>query len=91
MALGPGEYPTSKLRRGDLVDVVLAPTAAPAAGAPTVTGEVLVPAAKVWDIEKRNDNSGTLIVSVVVPDAQLPVVAAAAAQKQVRLALSGGR
>jgi hypothetical protein len=90
MALAPGEYPTSRLRRGDVVDVVLAPTAVPAAGADAVPGQVLAHGVKVWDIEKRSDNSGTMVVSVVVPEAQLAVVATAAAQKQVRLALGGG-
>jgi hypothetical protein len=89
-ALAPGEYPTAKLRKGDLVDVVLAPTTTPSAGS-GVAPQVLVPGARVWDIEKRADNSGTLVVSVVVPVAQLAPVEAAAAQKQVRLALSGER
>ena len=91
MALAPGEYPTSRLRRGDVVDIVFAPTAVPAPGSQGVTGEVLARGVKVWDIEKRGDNSGTLVVSVVVPEAQLAAVTTAAAQKQVRLALGGGQ
>jgi SAF domain len=88
MALAAGEYPTARLRRGDTVDVLLTPTAVPTPGSPSDPGAVLVAAARVWDIDKRNDNSATLVVSVVVPADKLAAVATAAAQKQVRLALA---
>jgi hypothetical protein len=86
LRLEPGELPSSTLRPGDVVDVILTGKAGDAtvAGRPG-EGVVLVRAVPVTDIVTDGDQ-GRRFVSLTVSDSDAAKVSAAAAQKQVRLA-----
>jgi hypothetical protein len=85
LALGAGETPL-RLRRGDRVDVIRTPTAGTGvAPAP----EVLVTGAVIADVETADDPQRTVRVGVIVPAVSAPVVAAAMANRQLRLVGAG--
>jgi len=85
LAFGAGETPL-RLRRGDRVDVIRTPTAGTGvAPAP----EVLVTGAVVADVETADDTQRTVRVGVIVPATSAPVVAAAMANRQLRLVGAG--
>lgn len=79
LALEPGEYPTSSLAPGDRVSVIRT----------TESGTVLTDDGVVLEVEPTTPDSPTLLVSVVVAEADAAPVVAAAAQDQARLALHG--
>jgi len=82
--LAPGQFPSPDLRTGDVVKVISAPTDR---GEPAA---VLVERAEVFSAGPPDENDGSRLVSVVVAEADAAVVAGAAAQDAVRLALLGG-
>lgn len=88
LALAPGEYPTATLRPGDAVVVVRTPATSPADATDTGT-TVLADAAEVFAVETLSETAHTVMVSIVVPEAAVPEVAAAAATGRIRLALVG--
>lgn len=92
LALGPGAYPVGTLRPGDHITVVETPDPATTATA----GEredpvVLVRGAEVYAVEPVGELTGTLMISIAVPDEVSADIASAAAQDRVRLVLEAGR
>lgn len=79
LALAPGQYPTSRLAIGDLVDVV----------ATGESGRVLVSQAVVHDISDLGAQDSKF-VSVRVPSDLATELAQAAAADQITLTLTGG-
>jgi hypothetical protein len=79
--LAPGEYPVGAMAPGMAVQVVRAPKTGP--------GEVLVERADVYAVEGAPTGSGSqqVFVSVVVDEAAVPSVSAAASASEVRLAV----
>ena len=79
--LAPGEYPVGGMAPGMAVEVVRAPKTGP--------GEVLVERADVYAVEGAPTGSGSqqVFVSVVVDEAAVPPVSAAASAGEVRLAV----
>ena len=79
--LAPGEYPLNGMAPGMGVEVVRAPKTGP--------GEVLVERADVYAVEGAPTGSGSqqVFVSVVVDEAAVPPVSAAASAGEVRLAV----
>jgi hypothetical protein len=82
VALRGGQLPTSSLRRGDRVIVALtgAPDAADSVG--RRVGE-----AWVWEVEPLGDSSGTMVISIVVPESDAPSLMGAAAAGRISLGL----
>jgi flagella basal body P-ring formation protein FlgA len=80
-SLAPGEYPVGAMAPGMAVQVVRAPKTGP--------GEVLVERADVYAVEGAPTGSGSqqVFVSVVVDEAAVPSVSAAASASEVRLAV----
>jgi len=88
LALEPGAFPSRDLRAGDIVQVIGTP--GPSAGGDAGEAVVLVAAAPVFSIDPAGEGSDRLLVAVVVPEAQVPAVAGAAAKDGVRLATTRG-
>jgi hypothetical protein len=84
MLIKGGGLPADGLVPGDTVEVVQLPPASPVAGQPT-TPQVLVPAAQVFSAHADSAGSDSTLVTVVVPAASAPTVAAAAAAGLVAL------
>jgi hypothetical protein len=85
VALRGGQLPTSSLRRGDRVIVAL--TGAPDA---VESGDTLgrrVGEARVWGVEPLGDSSGTMVISIVVPESDAPSLMGAAAAGRISLGL----
>ncbi len=82
VALKPGAFP-SELAAGDLVRVVAAPSSREAAGTPA---RLLVERARVLSMRPDTD-TGTTLVSLVVPSSVVDAVLASAAGDGVSLAL----
>jgi hypothetical protein len=82
VALRGGQLPTSSLRRGDRVIVALTgvPDAADSVG--RRVGE-----ARVWELEPLGDSSGTMVISIVVPESDAPSLMGAAAAGRISLGL----
>lgn len=86
LALEPGQVPSSRLRTGDLVNVVTA--GAPTTSASSSTDEVIVERAEVFAVEELTA-SGRLFVSLKASEADANKVAAAAERGPVRLVMVG--
>lgn len=86
LALEPGQVPSSRLRPGDLVNVVTA--GAPTTSTSSSTDEVLVERAEVFAVEELTA-SGRLFVSLKASEADANKVAAAAERGPVRLVMVG--
>ena len=82
LALSPGEYPTSRLAPGDLVDVI---STDPASG----QEDAVLAAAEVFDVAELG-TQGQRFVSLRLPADTAGAVAQAAAAGRVRLVLVSG-
>jgi hypothetical protein len=85
-ALVPGQFATFELRPGQAVTAIR--TGGATATAQPDAGAVLA-AATVYEVRALDDTSGTVVVSLLVPEATAPAVASAAAAKSLSLALVG--
>lgn len=88
LSLEPGQVPTTRLRPGDLVNVVAAPSAGTEPAAQAQADEVLVERAEVFAVEELTA-SGRFFVSLKAPERDANRVAAAAERGKVRLVMVG--
>ena len=95
LSLGPGEFPSLSMRAGDVVDVVLTPSASDTSalesdlaairdGTDTSGDQVIVRGASVVEVATIG-NQGQLFLSLTMSDAEAAIVARAASQDRVRL------
>ncbi len=92
LSLKPGQLPGDPLRRGDPVRVLLTSGGTPTAAGQTKTvpanASVLVQAATVYSERvESTGSSGTVVVSLVIPEQQVARVVQAGAAGQIALAL----
>jgi hypothetical protein len=86
LALEPGQLPSSRLRAGDVVNVVRGAGPGDAGSAPA--GEVVVRGAEVFAVEPASA-SGRVFVSLKASEGDADLIAAAAEQGPVRLVWVG--
>jgi len=81
-ALTPGQFASFALRPGAVVDAIRTGES----GAP---GQIVSTRAIVYEVRELKDATGTWIVSLVVPEADVSAVASAASAKHLTIALVG--
>ena len=89
-ALDAGAVPSSRLRAGDVVNVLAAQRTTAGGGVEVAPVATLLASGTVWSVEATGSTSAGLWVSLVVPVAAEGAVVQAAADGLLRLSLVGG-